>query len=46
VNVASINSNDELKDLYRELILDHSRNPRNFGKLPDATHTAEGINPM
>jgi len=46
VNVASINSNDELKDLYRELILDHSRNPRNFGKLPDATHSAEGINPL
>ena len=46
MNVASINSNDELKDLYRELILDHSRNPRNFGKLPDATHSAEGINPL
>lgn len=46
MNVASINANDELRDLYRELILDHSRKPRNFGKLPDATHTAEGINPL
>ena len=37
---------DELKDLYRELILDHSRSPRHFGKLADATHTAAGINPL
>ena len=46
MNVASINDGDELKDLYRELILDHSRNPRNFGKLKNASHTAEGINPL
>lgn len=46
MNVASIQSQDELKDLYRELILDHSRNPRNFGKLADATHVADGINPL
>ena len=39
-------SNDELRDLYRELILDHARSPRHFGKLEDATHTAEGINPL
>lgn len=37
---------DELRDLYRELILDHARSPRHFGKLEDATHTAEGINPL
>ena len=37
---------DELKDLYRELILDHSRSPRHFGKMADATHTAAGINPL
>ena len=36
----------ELRDLYRELILDHSRHPRHFGKLGDATHSAEGINPL
>ncbi len=36
----------ELRDLYRELILDHARNPRHFGKLPAATHSAEGINPL
>mgnify|MGYP001818668754 CR=1 FL=1 len=36
----------ELRDLYRELILDHSKQPRHFGKLDGATHTAEGINPL
>ena len=39
-------NNDELRELYRELILDHARNPRHFGKLNDATHCAEGINPL
>jgi len=41
-----INSSDEMRELYRELILDHARSPRHFGKLDDATHTAEGINPF
>ena len=36
----------ELRELYRELILDHARRPRHFGKLADATHSAEGINPL
>lgn len=36
----------ELADLYRELILDHARHPRHFGKLEGATHSAEGINPL
>jgi nitrogen fixation NifU-like protein len=40
------NDMDELRDLYRELILDHAKTPRHFGKLDDATHTAEGINPL
>ncbi len=38
--------NSELQELYRDLILDHARNPRNFRRLEDATHTAEGINPL
>jgi nitrogen fixation NifU-like protein len=46
MNAVDINSADELRDLYRELILDHARNPRHFGKIEDATHTAEGINPL
>ena len=37
---------DELRDLYRELILDHARSPRHFGKLEDPSHEAEGINPL
>lgn len=39
-------SGDELRELYRELILDHARNPRHFGKLADATHSADGVNPL
>ena len=39
-------ASDDLRDLYRELILDHARSPRHFGKLPEATHSAEGINPL
>ena len=46
MSAVNIHNDDELRDLYRELILDHSRKPRNFGKLADATHTAEGINPL
>ncbi len=46
MNAVNIQNKDELRGLYRELILDHSRSPRHFGKLADATHTAEGINPL
>lgn len=37
--------NNELEELYREVILDHSRRPRNFGELPDATVRVRGDNP-
>jgi nitrogen fixation NifU-like protein len=37
--------NNELEELYREIILDHSRRPRNFGELPDATVHVRGDNP-
>lgn len=37
---------DNIQDLYRELILDHARAPRHFGRLEGATHTAQGINPL
>ena len=46
MSVAANNDIDELRDLYRELILDHAKAPRHFGRLDDATHTAEGINPL
>lgn len=36
----------ELTDLYQEVILDHNRRPRNFRVLADATHRAEGYNPL
>ncbi len=35
-----------LRDLYQEIILDHSRHPRHFGPLPAANHMAEGHNPL
>ena len=36
----------ELMELYQEVILDHTRRPRNFGSLENATHRAEGHNPL
>ena len=36
----------DLTDLYQEVILDHNRRPRNFHALADASHTAEGYNPL
>jgi nitrogen fixation NifU-like protein len=36
----------DLRDLYQELILDHNRNPRNFGSLAAPTNRAEGFNPL
>jgi nitrogen fixation protein NifU and related proteins len=36
----------ELRDLYQEVILDHSKGPRNFGELAGANRRAEGYNPL
>jgi nitrogen fixation NifU-like protein len=36
----------ELQELYRQVILDHNRKPRNFRAVPDATQDAEGVNPL
>ena len=36
----------DLGDLYQEVILDHNRQPRNFGDLPGANRRAEGFNPL
>jgi len=36
----------DLKDLYRDVILDHNRQPRNFGRLDPADARAEGHNPL
>lgn len=35
-----------LRELYQEIILDHSRHPRHFGRLAEANRTAEGFNPL
>ena len=37
--------NSELEELYQEVILDHSRRPRNFGELADAAVRVHGDNP-
>jgi nitrogen fixation NifU-like protein len=36
----------DLDELYQEVILDHNRRPRNFHALADASHMAEGYNPL
>ena len=36
----------DLDDLYQELILDHTKHPRNFRKLEVASHKAVGDNPL
>jgi nitrogen fixation NifU-like protein len=36
----------ELTDLYREVILDHNRHPRNFGRLDPHDAEAKGHNPL
>jgi len=33
-------------DLYREVILDHYRRPRNLGEVPDPTVKVQGVNPL
>ena len=37
---------DDLTELYQQVILDHSKSPRNFREMPDADRRAEGTNPM
>lgn len=44
--MSSTFANDDLRDLYQEVILDHNRHPRNFRVLPEANCTAEGYNPL
>ena len=37
---------NSLRELYQEVILDHSRHPRHYGALENASHKAEGYNPL
>ncbi len=36
----------DLRELYQEVIIDHSHSPRNFHKLDHSNHEAEGFNPL
>lgn len=36
----------DLRELYQEVILEHSKTPRNYHALPTADHQAEGYNPL
>lgn len=36
----------DLKDLYQEVIVDHNREPRNFGRMENPRQTLEGFNPL
>ncbi len=37
---------DDLRELYQEVILDHGKQPRNFGQPAEATRSARGNNPL
>ncbi len=37
---------DELNDLYQQVILDHSKTPRNFRLMPAANRSSQGYNPL
>ena len=37
---------NDLTDLYREVILDHNRSPRNFGRIEAADRVVNGVNPL
>ena len=37
---------EDLRDLYQEVILDHNKNPKNFKKIENASHSSEGYNPL
>ena len=36
----------DLSELYQEVILDHNKRPRNFGRISAPSHRAEGYNPL
>ena len=36
----------DMRELYQEVILDHHKHPRNFGRLSNANRRAEGFNPL
>jgi nitrogen fixation NifU-like protein len=41
-----VSVNNDIQQLYQEVILDHNRNPKNFRVMKDATHELDGHNPL
>ena len=39
-------SYDSRSELYQQVIIEHNKSPKNFRKIPGATHEAEGYNPL
>jgi len=39
-------TDNALRELYQDVILDHSRHPRHYGAMEGASHKAEGYNPL
>jgi nitrogen fixation NifU-like protein len=37
---------EDLRELYQEVILDHSKRPRHFNEMAEASHQADGHNPL
>ncbi len=37
---------EELRELYQQIILDHNKSPKNYGKMVNCTHASEGYNPL
>lgn len=35
-----------VSDLYKQVVIDHNREPRNYGELAQATHSARGLNAL
>lgn len=37
---------DDLRELYQQIILDHNKSPKNYGKIVNCSHASEGYNPF
>ncbi len=44
--MSGVAQEDDIANLYQEVIVDHARSPRNFRKLEGATRTLEAVNPL
>lgn len=37
---------DDLRELYQQIIIDHNKAPKNYGKIVNCSHASEGYNPL